>query len=150
MAAATCTQLPPPPHSIHPKLRMIHLYYIYMYLFACIYAECKVIWKSTHTHTTTTTTTTHALTDTNSFREANTPHITYKDGLQLIHFPNNQMERHYPDGSREVPPILGFLFSFVLSFCTLNSLPQCVCGYTALAQCQPLQFVNGCVLCVWM
>ena len=35
-------------------------------------------------------------------REANTTHITYKDGMQLIHFPNNQMEKHYPDGSREV------------------------------------------------
>jgi len=22
--------------------------------------------------------------------------------MQLIHFPNNQMEKHYPDGSREV------------------------------------------------
>lgn len=37
-----------------------------------------------------------------SHREANTTHITYKDGMQLIHFPNNQMEKHYPDGSREV------------------------------------------------
>ena len=36
------------------------------------------------------------------YREANTTHITYKDGMQLIHFPNNQMEKHYPDGSREV------------------------------------------------
>ncbi len=27
-------------------------------------------------------------------------HITYKNGLQLLHFPDNQMEKHYPDGSR--------------------------------------------------
>ncbi len=39
---------------------------------------------------------------THTYREANTTHITYKDGMQLIHFPNNQMEKHYPDGSREV------------------------------------------------
>lgn len=37
-----------------------------------------------------------------TLREANTTHITYKDGMQLIHFPNNQMEKHFPDGSREV------------------------------------------------
>ena len=29
-------------------------------------------------------------------------HITYKSGLQLLHFPDNQMEKHYPDGSKEV------------------------------------------------
>ena len=38
------------------------------------------------------------------YKEAQTTHITYRSGMQLIHFANQQMEKHYPDGSAAPAP----------------------------------------------
>ncbi|XP_029981433.1 centromere protein J isoform X2 [Sphaeramia orbicularis] len=31
-----------------------------------------------------------------------TTHITYPDGMEVLHFPNNQTEKHFPDGRKEI------------------------------------------------
>ncbi|XP_029967779.1 centromere protein J [Salarias fasciatus] len=36
------------------------------------------------------------------YAEAQTTHITYPDGLEVLHFPNNQTEKHFPDGRKEI------------------------------------------------
>ncbi|XP_074550957.1 centrosomal P4.1-associated protein [Halichoeres trimaculatus] len=36
------------------------------------------------------------------YAEAQTTHITYPDGIEVLHFPNNQTEKHYPDGRKEI------------------------------------------------
>ncbi|XP_040913226.1 centromere protein J isoform X2 [Toxotes jaculatrix] len=33
---------------------------------------------------------------------AQTTHITYPDGMEVLHFPNNQTEKHFPDGRKEI------------------------------------------------
>ncbi|KAM7406895.1 hypothetical protein PAMA_002880 [Pampus argenteus] len=33
---------------------------------------------------------------------AQTTHITYPDGIEVLHFPNNQTEKHFPDGRKEI------------------------------------------------
>ncbi|XP_078680786.1 uncharacterized protein LOC144915873 [Branchiostoma floridae x Branchiostoma belcheri] len=36
------------------------------------------------------------------YAEAQTTHTTYPDGLEILQFPNSQMEKHYPDGTKEI------------------------------------------------
>ncbi|XP_029386349.1 centromere protein J isoform X2 [Echeneis naucrates] len=36
------------------------------------------------------------------YSEAQTTHITYPDGLEVLHFPNNQTEKLFPDGRKEI------------------------------------------------
>ncbi|XP_014863477.1 PREDICTED: centromere protein J isoform X1 [Poecilia mexicana] len=36
------------------------------------------------------------------YAEAQTTHITYPDGMEVLHFPNNQTEKHFPDGRKEI------------------------------------------------
>ncbi|XP_055086712.1 centromere protein J [Periophthalmus magnuspinnatus] len=36
------------------------------------------------------------------YAEAKTTHITYPDGMEVLHFPNNQTEKHFPDGRKEI------------------------------------------------
>ncbi|XP_062416293.1 centromere protein J isoform X2 [Pungitius pungitius] len=36
------------------------------------------------------------------YAEAKTTHVTYPDGLEVLHFPNNQTEKHFPDGRKEI------------------------------------------------
>ncbi|KAM3607861.1 uncharacterized protein V6R79_015268 [Siganus canaliculatus] len=36
------------------------------------------------------------------YTEAQTTHITYPDGMEVLHFPNNQTEKHFPDGRKEI------------------------------------------------
>ncbi|XP_054471061.1 centromere protein J-like [Anoplopoma fimbria] len=36
------------------------------------------------------------------YAEAQTTHITYPDGVEVLHFPNNQTEKHFPDGRKEI------------------------------------------------
>uniref|UniRef100_A0A8C6TRI6 Centromere protein J C-terminal domain-containing protein n=1 Tax=Neogobius melanostomus TaxID=47308 RepID=A0A8C6TRI6_9GOBI len=36
------------------------------------------------------------------YAEAKTTHITYPDGMEVLHFPNNQTEKHFPDGHKEI------------------------------------------------
>ncbi|XP_044222439.1 centromere protein J isoform X2 [Thunnus albacares] len=36
------------------------------------------------------------------YAEAQTTHITYPDGIEVLHFPNNQTEKHFPDGRKEI------------------------------------------------
>jgi centromere protein J len=36
------------------------------------------------------------------YRQAQATHITYPSGVQLLHFANNQTERHYPDGTKDI------------------------------------------------
>ncbi|KAK3744975.1 hypothetical protein QZH41_008500, partial [Actinostola sp. cb2023] len=36
------------------------------------------------------------------YSEAKTTHTTYPDGLEVLQFPNNQIEKHYVDGTKEI------------------------------------------------
>lgn len=36
------------------------------------------------------------------YADAKTTHITYPDGMEVLHFPNNQTEKHFPDGHKEI------------------------------------------------
>ncbi|XP_056286920.1 centromere protein J isoform X2 [Pseudoliparis swirei] len=36
------------------------------------------------------------------YAEAQTTHITFPDGVEVLHFPNNQTEKHFPDGRKEI------------------------------------------------
>ncbi|XP_032384903.1 centromere protein J isoform X2 [Etheostoma spectabile] len=36
------------------------------------------------------------------YADAQTTHITYPDGVEVLHFPNNQTEKHFPDGRKEI------------------------------------------------
>ncbi|KAM6978584.1 LOW QUALITY PROTEIN: centrosomal P4.1-associated protein-like [Tautogolabrus adspersus] len=36
------------------------------------------------------------------YAETQTTHITYPDGIEVLHFPNNQTEKHFPDGRKEI------------------------------------------------
>ncbi|XP_026233062.1 centromere protein J isoform X2 [Anabas testudineus] len=36
------------------------------------------------------------------YADAQTTHITYPDGMEVLHFPNNQTEKHFPDGHKEI------------------------------------------------
>ncbi|KAM6954784.1 centrosomal P4.1-associated protein isoform 2-T2 [Lycodopsis pacificus] len=36
------------------------------------------------------------------YANAQTTHITYPDGMEVLHFPNNQTEKHFPDGRKEI------------------------------------------------
>ena len=36
------------------------------------------------------------------YAEARTTHTTYADGLELFEFPNQQKEKHFPDGTKEI------------------------------------------------
>ncbi|XP_070572073.1 centromere protein J-like isoform X2 [Ptychodera flava] len=36
------------------------------------------------------------------YDEAKTTHTTYPDGLEVLQFPNKQIEKHYPDGTKEI------------------------------------------------
>ncbi|XP_022595845.1 centromere protein J [Seriola dumerili] len=36
------------------------------------------------------------------YSDAQTTHITYPDGMEVLHFPNNQTEKHFPDGRKEI------------------------------------------------
>ncbi|XP_040004086.1 centromere protein J isoform X2 [Xiphias gladius] len=36
------------------------------------------------------------------YSDAQTTHITYPDGLEVLHFSNNQTEKHFPDGRKEI------------------------------------------------
>ncbi|XP_041857083.1 centromere protein J isoform X2 [Melanotaenia boesemani] len=36
------------------------------------------------------------------YAEAQTTHISYPDGMEVLHFPNNQTEKHFPDGRKEI------------------------------------------------
>nr|XP_040057957.1 centromere protein J isoform X2 [Gasterosteus aculeatus aculeatus] len=36
------------------------------------------------------------------YAEAKTTHVTYPDGMEVLHFPNNQTEKHFPDGRKEI------------------------------------------------
>ncbi|XP_034002083.1 centromere protein J isoform X2 [Trematomus bernacchii] len=36
------------------------------------------------------------------YAEAQTTHITYPDGMEVLHFPNNQTEKLFPDGRKEI------------------------------------------------
>ncbi|XP_077583579.1 centrosomal P4.1-associated protein isoform X2 [Stigmatopora nigra] len=36
------------------------------------------------------------------YLDTKTTHITYPDGMEVLHFPNNQTEKHFPDGSKEI------------------------------------------------
>ncbi|KAJ8270712.1 hypothetical protein GJAV_G00118380 [Gymnothorax javanicus] len=47
----------------------------------------------------------HILTDEKEvyyYADAQATHTTYPDGLQVLKFPNNQIEKHHPDGSSEI------------------------------------------------
>ncbi|KAM9805020.1 centrosomal P4.1-associated protein [Neosynchiropus ocellatus] len=34
------------------------------------------------------------------YADAQTTHVTYADGMEVLHFPNNQTEKHFPDGRK--------------------------------------------------
>uniref|UniRef100_A0A3Q3FGH4 Centromere protein J n=1 Tax=Labrus bergylta TaxID=56723 RepID=A0A3Q3FGH4_9LABR len=36
------------------------------------------------------------------YAETQTTHVTYPDGIEVLHFPNNQTEKHFPDGRKEI------------------------------------------------
>ncbi|KAJ8407110.1 hypothetical protein AAFF_G00287860 [Aldrovandia affinis] len=36
------------------------------------------------------------------YAEAQTTHTTYPDGMEVLHFPNSQIEKHFPDGRKEI------------------------------------------------
>ncbi|XP_068590381.1 centromere protein J [Cebidichthys violaceus] len=36
------------------------------------------------------------------YADTQTTHITYPDGMEVLHFPNNQTEKHFPDGRKEI------------------------------------------------
>ncbi|KAI7808826.1 centromere protein J isoform X1 [Triplophysa rosa] len=36
------------------------------------------------------------------YAEAQTTHITYPDGMEVLQFPNSQTEKHFPDGRKEI------------------------------------------------
>ncbi|KAL2306199.1 hypothetical protein Nmel_004114 [Mimus melanotis] len=36
------------------------------------------------------------------YADAQTIHTAYPDGLEVLQFPNNQIEKHYPDGTQEI------------------------------------------------
>ncbi|XP_033123193.1 centromere protein J-like [Anneissia japonica] len=36
------------------------------------------------------------------YQETQTTHTTYQDGLEILQFANNQTEKHYPDGTKEI------------------------------------------------
>ncbi|XP_053918306.1 centromere protein J-like [Cuculus canorus] len=36
------------------------------------------------------------------YADAQTTHTAYPDGLEVLQFPNSQIERHYPDGTQEI------------------------------------------------
>uniref|UniRef100_UPI003AAC4B3A centrosomal P4.1-associated protein n=1 Tax=Centroberyx gerrardi TaxID=166262 RepID=UPI003AAC4B3A len=36
------------------------------------------------------------------YADAQTTHTTYPDGMEVLHFPNNQTEKHFPDGRKEI------------------------------------------------
>ncbi|KAF0026790.1 hypothetical protein F2P81_021527 [Scophthalmus maximus] len=36
------------------------------------------------------------------YSEAQTSHVTYPDGMEVLHFPNKQTEKHFPDGRKEI------------------------------------------------
>uniref|UniRef100_UPI0037E81251 centromere protein J n=1 Tax=Semicossyphus pulcher TaxID=241346 RepID=UPI0037E81251 len=36
------------------------------------------------------------------YAEAQITHVTYPDGIEVLHFPNNQTEKHFPDGRKEI------------------------------------------------
>uniref|UniRef100_A0A8C3G912 Centromere protein J n=1 Tax=Cyclopterus lumpus TaxID=8103 RepID=A0A8C3G912_CYCLU len=36
------------------------------------------------------------------YADAQTTHITFPDGVEVLHFPNNQTEKHFPDGRKEI------------------------------------------------
>ncbi|XP_037095937.1 centromere protein J isoform X3 [Syngnathus acus] len=36
------------------------------------------------------------------YANTRTTHVTYPDGLEVLHFPNNQTEKHFPDGRKEI------------------------------------------------
>ncbi|KAM8854824.1 centrosomal P4.1-associated protein isoform 2-T3 [Spinachia spinachia] len=36
------------------------------------------------------------------YAEAKTTHVTYPDGMEVLHFPNDQTEKHFPDGRKEI------------------------------------------------
>ncbi|XP_037989353.1 centromere protein J-like [Motacilla alba alba] len=36
------------------------------------------------------------------YADAQTTHTAYPDGLEVLQFPNNQIEKHYPDGTPEI------------------------------------------------
>ncbi|KAJ8396212.1 hypothetical protein AAFF_G00020790 [Aldrovandia affinis] len=36
------------------------------------------------------------------YSDAQTTHTTYPDGLEVLQFPNNQIEKHHPNGTREI------------------------------------------------
>ncbi|XP_043367227.1 centromere protein J-like isoform X2 [Dermochelys coriacea] len=36
------------------------------------------------------------------YADAQTTHTTYPNGLELLQFPNNQIEKHHPDGTKEI------------------------------------------------
>ncbi|XP_077392525.1 centrosomal P4.1-associated protein isoform X2 [Festucalex cinctus] len=36
------------------------------------------------------------------YADTRTTHITYPDGVEVLHFPNNQTEKHFPDGRKEI------------------------------------------------
>nr|XP_033795296.1 centromere protein J-like isoform X2 [Geotrypetes seraphini] len=36
------------------------------------------------------------------YADAQTTHTTYPDGLEVLQFPNNQIEKHHPDGTKEI------------------------------------------------
>jgi centromere protein J len=36
------------------------------------------------------------------FAEAKTTQTTFPDGLQVFKFANNQVEKHFPDGTKEI------------------------------------------------
>ncbi|XP_064619476.1 centromere protein J-like isoform X2 [Lineus longissimus] len=47
------------------------------------------------------------------YADAGTTHTTYPDGLEILQFPNLQIEKHYPDGTREITfpdQIIKYLF----------------------------------------
>uniref|UniRef100_A0ACB8GB91 Uncharacterized protein n=1 Tax=Sphaerodactylus townsendi TaxID=933632 RepID=A0ACB8GB91_9SAUR len=36
------------------------------------------------------------------YADAQTTHITYPNGIEVLQFPNHQIEKHYPDGTKEI------------------------------------------------
>ncbi|NWZ89624.1 CENPJ protein, partial [Nesospiza acunhae] len=36
------------------------------------------------------------------YADAQTTHTAYPDGLEVLQFPNNQIEKHHPDGTQEI------------------------------------------------
>nr|XP_057938983.1 centromere protein J isoform X3 [Doryrhamphus excisus] len=36
------------------------------------------------------------------YADARTTHVTHPDGVEVLHFPNNQTEKHFPDGRKEI------------------------------------------------